>query len=157
MLTWLKKLPGNLKDPAEDKSLKAVPGAPGWLSGLSVQLWLRSWSQGSRVQVPHEGLCWQLRAWSLLQVLCPPLSTPPLLVLCLSIINKHLKLKKERKKAVPDERRKIREKNFWISSQGEEWNKIEWENCPIKNTWIFPRMKMNFQINRVMDSHTHTI
>ena len=30
------------------KNFKCSVGVPGWLSGLSVQLWLRSWSRGSR-------------------------------------------------------------------------------------------------------------
>ena len=51
-------------------------GAPGWLSRLSVWLWLRSWSHGLWVRAPHWALCWQLRAWSLLQILCLPLSLP---------------------------------------------------------------------------------
>ena len=53
-----------------------IPGVPGWLSQLSVQLWLRSWSHGSWVQAPHRALCWQLRAWSLLRILCLSLSLP---------------------------------------------------------------------------------
>ena len=40
-------------------------GAPGWL---------RSWSHSLRVRAPRRALCWQLRAWSLLQILCLPLS-----------------------------------------------------------------------------------
>ena len=51
-------------------------GAPGWLSRLSVWLRLRSWSHGSWVQAPHRALCWQLRAGSLLRILCLPLSLP---------------------------------------------------------------------------------
>ena len=50
--------------------------APGWLSLVSVWLWLRSWSHSSWVQVPHWALCWQLRALSLLWILCFPLSLP---------------------------------------------------------------------------------
>ena len=37
-------------------------GAPGWLSWLGVQLWLRSWSHNSWVQVLHPPLCCQHRA-----------------------------------------------------------------------------------------------
>ena len=51
-------------------------GAPGWLSQLSVRLWFRSWSCGPWVWAPHQALCWQLGAWSLLQILCLPLSLP---------------------------------------------------------------------------------
>ena len=36
--------------------------------------WFRSWSHGSWVQDLHRALWWQLRAWSLLQILCLPLS-----------------------------------------------------------------------------------
>ena len=49
---------------------------PGWLSWLSVWLQLRSWSLGSWVQAPRWSLCWQLRTWSLLWILCFPLSLP---------------------------------------------------------------------------------
>ena len=67
-------------------------GTPGWLSQLSVWLWLRSWSHGSWVQAPCWALCRHLRAWSLLQILCLPLSlTLPCscsVSLCLSKMNK---------------------------------------------------------------------
>ena len=64
-------------------------GAPGWLSRLSVQLRLRSWSCGSQVWAPRGALCWQLRAWSLLLILCLPLSlTLPSFMLCLSLSQK---------------------------------------------------------------------
>ena len=55
---------------------KTCLGVPGWLSWLSVQLWLRSWSHGSWVRASCRALCWQLRAWSLLRILCLPLSLP---------------------------------------------------------------------------------
>ena len=68
---------------------------PGWLSWLSTWLWLRSQSHGLWIRVPCQALCWQLRAWSLLRILCVPLSLPlPCsfsVSLCLSIINKCLK------------------------------------------------------------------
>ena len=51
-------------------------GAPVWFSWLSLQLWLRSWSHSSWVRAPCRALCWQLRARSLLQILCLPLSLP---------------------------------------------------------------------------------
>ena len=54
----------------------AFDGAPGWLSQLSVWLWLRSWSHSPWVQAPCQALWWQLRAWSLLWILCLPLSLP---------------------------------------------------------------------------------
>ena len=50
--------------------------APGWLSQLSIQLRFGSWSYSWWVQVPHRALCWQLRAWSLLRILCLPLCLP---------------------------------------------------------------------------------
>ena len=49
-------------------------GVPRWLSQLSIRLQLRSWSPGLWVWVPCPALCWQFRAWSLLQILCLPLS-----------------------------------------------------------------------------------
>ena len=74
-------------------------GAPGWLSQLSVWLRLRSWSPCLWVRAPRRALWWQLRAWSLFQILCLILSLPlPHLFpvfLCLSRINKcKRKLKK---------------------------------------------------------------
>ena len=60
----------------EALKLKWGYGAPGWLSPLRVWLQLRSWSHGSRVWAPHWALCWQLGAWTLLQILCFPLSLP---------------------------------------------------------------------------------
>ena len=49
---------------------------PGLLSQLRVQLQLRSWSHHLWVRTPCQTLCWQLRIWSLLQILCLPLSLP---------------------------------------------------------------------------------
>ena len=67
-------------------------GASGWLSWLSIRLWLRSWSHGSRVRAPHLALCWQLRAWSQLRGFYVSLSLCPYpahtLSLSLSKINK---------------------------------------------------------------------
>ena len=72
---------------------KQVCRAPGWLSQLSGQLRLRSWSRGPWVRAPRQVLCWQLGAWSLLRILCLPLSPslPRLLVPSLSLtqINKN--------------------------------------------------------------------
>ena len=59
--------------PDSIKSL-SLNGAPEWFSGLSLRLRLRSWSQVSGVWAPQRALCWQPRAWSLLQILCLPLS-----------------------------------------------------------------------------------
>ena len=51
-------------------------GAPGWLSRLIVRLQLRSRSRGPWVRAPHPALGRWLRAWSLLPILCLPLSLP---------------------------------------------------------------------------------
>ena len=51
-------------------------GDPGWFSRLSIWLRLRSWSRSSWVPAPIRALYWQLRAWSLLRILCLPLSLP---------------------------------------------------------------------------------
>lgn len=51
-------------------------GAPGWLSWLSVRLQLSSWSHSPWVRAPRQALCWQIRAWSLLWILCLLLSLP---------------------------------------------------------------------------------
>ena len=67
---------------------KIFLGAPGWLSRVSVWLRLRSWSHGPWVRAPRRALCWRLRAWSLFQILCLPLSAPPLFMLCLSLSQK---------------------------------------------------------------------
>ena len=55
---------------------KAFLGAPGWLSRLSVRLQLRSWSRLTGVWAPRRALGWWPRAWSLLPILCLPLSLP---------------------------------------------------------------------------------
>ena len=47
--------------------------APGWLSRLSVRL-LTSWSHHLWIRAPRRALCWWLRVWSLLRILCLPLS-----------------------------------------------------------------------------------
>ena len=64
--------------PQEKMFLKnCLMWALGWLSRLSVWLLLWSWTHGLCVRVPRPALCWQLRAWSLLQILCLPLSLCP--------------------------------------------------------------------------------
>ena len=70
-----------------------IIGAPGWLSWLSVRLPLRSWSHTPWVWAPHQALCWQLRAWSLLQIcVSPSLCPSPANALSLSVskINKNI-------------------------------------------------------------------
>ena len=54
----------------------SILGAPVWLSRLNIKHRLRSRSHGRWVRAPRRGLCWQLGAWSLLQILCLPLSLP---------------------------------------------------------------------------------
>ena len=51
-------------------------GARVYLSWLRVHLRLRSWSCGLWVQASRWALCGQLRAWSLLRILCLLLSLP---------------------------------------------------------------------------------
>ena len=68
---------------------KNILGAPVWLSQLSVPLQLRSWSCSLWVRAPRWALCCQLRAWSLLRILCLPLSLSlPQLILSPSLKNK---------------------------------------------------------------------
>ena len=81
-------------------------GVPGWISWLSIRLWLRSWSHSSRVRARFRALCWQLRAWSLLQILCASLflhlplscSLPFSLSLYLSLSKINIKKKKRKVK-----------------------------------------------------------
>ena len=68
---------------------KSRDGLPEWLRGLSVQLWLRSRLCGLWVRVPHQALCWQLRARNLLQILCLPLSLPLLCSCSVFLCLKH--------------------------------------------------------------------
>ena len=60
-------------------SLK-VSGAPGWLSQLSIWLWLRSWSHCSWVWVPHRGEFDPRFRWT-----WAPLRWAPFLFLSLSL------------------------------------------------------------------------
>ena len=55
----------------------------GWLSQLSVQLWLRAWSCGSWVWDPHRACYCQHTACFGSSVSLPSLSTPPLFILSL--------------------------------------------------------------------------
>ena len=57
-----------------DAHLNKQTGVPGWLSQLSIWLWHRTWSHSSCVRAWRLALCWQLRAWSLSQILSLPLS-----------------------------------------------------------------------------------
>ena len=66
-----------------------IPRVPGWLSRLNVRLRLRSWSHGLWVRAPRRALCWQLGAWSLLQILCLPLALPPFPIHALSLCLKN--------------------------------------------------------------------
>ena len=47
---------------------------PGRLSRLSLGIWLRSWYRGSWAEALPWALCHEIRAWSLLLILCLPLS-----------------------------------------------------------------------------------
>ena len=62
--------------PVKGRTKRKIWGAPEWLSRLSVRLRLRSRSRGPRVRAPRRALGWWLRAWSLLPILCFPLSLP---------------------------------------------------------------------------------
>ena len=94
---------------------KEHPGAPGWLSRLSIQLWLRSWSPSLWVRAPHRALCWQLRAWSLLQILCLLLSLPlpRSFSLSLSKINIQKNFKKLRKKQKKKKKKGSNSMDYW--------------------------------------------
>ena len=75
------------KDLKKNTHTKDFPlGVPGWLSRLSVRLGLWSWSRGSWIWAPRRAWCRQLRAWSLLWILCLPLFLP--LPCSLSLKNK---------------------------------------------------------------------
>ena len=92
-LAWKCGFPFTLKFSFLFKSFfkNSPAGAPGWLSWLSVQLRLRPGSHSLWVQAPCQALCWQIRAWSLLWILCPSLSATLPLMFCfsLSVKNKH--------------------------------------------------------------------
>ena len=76
-LSTIAKVWKESKCPLTDERVKMwYIGASGWLSWLSVQLQLRSWPHTPWVRAPSQALCWQLRAWSPLQILCLPLSLP---------------------------------------------------------------------------------
>ena len=74
--------------PLKDLEEWCYLGAPGWLSRLGSWLRLGSWSHSPWVRAPRRALCWQLRAWSLFQILCLPLSDPPPFMLSLCLKNK---------------------------------------------------------------------
>ena len=61
--------------------LMGMRGGPSVSQSVKRLFRLRSWSQSSWVLAPPWALCWQLRAWSLLGILSPSLSVPPLLTL----------------------------------------------------------------------------
>ena len=97
-LLWILCLPLSLPHPCSHSvslSLSKIDikkiflGVPGWLSRLSGRLRLRSWSHSSWVGAPHQALCWQLGAWSLLWTLCLSLSLCPSPAHSLSLKNKH--------------------------------------------------------------------
>ena len=77
-LSWSQTLnwPSHPEAPIIISTLNSKSGGrvPGWLGRLSVWLRFRSWSHGPWVWALRRPLCWQLRAWSLFQILCLPLS-----------------------------------------------------------------------------------
>ena len=85
------------------KERKKWTGSRGWLSRLSTWPQLRSWSHSLWVRAPCGTLCWQLRAWSLLWILCLPLfllllrSHSASLCLYLSLSQKYMSIKKFKK------------------------------------------------------------
>ena len=72
--------------------LGRLGGSVSWASDFGSG---HAWSPSLWVQAPRLALCWQFRAWRLLQILCLPLSAlpPPMLCLSLSRINIKKKLK----------------------------------------------------------------
>ena len=78
-------------------------GAPGWLTRLSVWLQLRSRSHRLWVRALHQPLCWQLRAWSLPQILCLPLPLPLPCSCSLSLSVSKIKIKTFKKFKKKDE------------------------------------------------------
>ena len=70
-------------------------GAPGWLSWLSIWLWPRSWSRGSRVWDPCWGSVWTAQSLEpVSDSVSAFLSAPPLLSLCPSLSLKKINVKK---------------------------------------------------------------
>ena len=101
-------------------------GAPGWLSWLSILLRLRSWSHSLWVWAPCRTLCWQLRGWNQLRILCLLLSLS-LSKLCLSLyvsqkINKCKKKIKKKSHWDPEASIQILERDW----QWKKWPKKEW-------------------------------
>ena len=80
---------GGIMTWAEIKS--QMLGAPGWLRGLSIQLWLRSWSHTSWVRALRWALCWHLEPGACFGFCSPSLSLPHSHSVCFSLskINKH--------------------------------------------------------------------
>ena len=72
-------------------SLSRIPSKGVWVAQSVERLRLRSWSCSLWVWAPRWALCWQLRAWSLLRILCLLLSLPlpRSCSVSLSKINKH--------------------------------------------------------------------
>ena len=79
---------------------KCSLAAPGWLSWLSICLLLKSWSPGSWVRALCWPLCWQLKAWSLLRILC---FSHSLLLSCscsVSVAQKWINVKKKKNRTM---------------------------------------------------------
>ena len=65
--------------------VKRKEGLPGWLSQLSVQLRFRSYLTVREFEPSVRALCWHLRAWNLLWILCLPLCHFPVHTLFVSL------------------------------------------------------------------------
>ena len=69
-LKWEEALPFS-KSCQSLSSLNIEYRRDAWVAqSVKHRLQLRSWPHGSWVRAPHQALCWQLRTWSLLRVLC---------------------------------------------------------------------------------------
>ena len=88
------KAGGRQSDEAENEKKRGT-----WVAQwVKLQTWLRSWSHSSWVWALHWALCWQLRDWSLLQILCLPLSLPHSQSRCVSFSKNKQTLKKFKKR-----------------------------------------------------------
>ena len=77
----------------ESQNRKRTLGRRAWVAhSVKHPTWLGSWSHSLWVWAPHKALCWQLRAWSLFQILCLSLCPSPAHALSLSVskINKNI-------------------------------------------------------------------
>ena len=109
-----------------------------WLAQLlRVQLWLRSWSHVWWVWAPHQALGWQLEAWSLLRILCLPLSLSLPISRSVSL---SLSLKKEWKLKKKIFFNKKRWKTEWLYDYKcinclPLWSRADWELLSIRREY----------------------